>query len=426
MIISQDITPCFKANVGEHGVEEAAVMAFAQHTEPAIAELAALKGTGNLPMLDIPFDTSDIAEIEALAQYIREGFSTLVVLGTGGSSLGGQMLCALRQPYFRPAGPRVVFVDNVDPITLTEMVETLEMKRTFFLLISKSGGTPETILQALLARDAISKACGPDVTRHMAAITVPEPSPLRTFAKQSEIPVLVHHPKLGGRFSTFSSVGLLPACVAGLDIRAVRSGAAQMIDATLTRDKTNGIAAIGAGLHRALQQSGKNIQVLMPYADRLRLFGAWHAQVWAESLGKNGQGVTAVRAVGSVDQHSQLQLYLDGPRDKYLTLVMLDNKGVGVVVPPAGGDASLDYLKGKKAGDLIDAQQRATAVTLTGRGVPLRTLKMKSLGETELGALAMLVMLETILTAHLMGVDAYDQPAVEEGKVLAREYLSNG
>ena len=171
MIISQDITPCFKANVGEHGVEEAAVMAFAQHTEPAIAELAALKGTGNLPMLDIPFDTSDIAEIEALAQYIREGFSTLVVLGTGGSSLGGQMLCALRQPYFRPAGPRVVFVDNVDPITLTEMVETLEMKRTFFLLISKSGGTPETILQALLARDAISKACGPDVTRHMAAIT---------------------------------------------------------------------------------------------------------------------------------------------------------------------------------------------------------------------------------------------------------------
>jgi len=162
----------------------------------------------------------------------------------------------------------------------------------------------------------------------------------------------------------------------------------------------------------------------MPYVDRLAYFGLWFRQLWAESLGKDGKGTTPIRAMGTVDQHSQLQLYLAGPRDKLFTLVTLDAAGSGGTVSAAFAEQpALGYLAGRTMGDLLDAEQRATAASLVRQGRPTRILHLARLDEASLGALLMHFMLETIIAADLLGVDAFDQPAVEEGKVLARQYL---
>ena len=174
-----------------------------------------------------------------------------------------------------------------------------------------------------------------------------------------------------------------------------------------------------------LEERGLANTVLMPYCDRLDAFALWYRQLWAESLGKDGAGTTPIRALGPVDQHSQLQLYLDGPRDKMFTLVTLDCAGDGPRIDAAlADDPALQYLGGRTMGDLLDAEQRATAESLARRGRPARRFHLDRLDETTLGALLMHFMLETIIAADLLGVDAFDQPAVEQGKVLAREYLA--
>jgi glucose-6-phosphate isomerase len=239
--------------------------------------------------------------------------------------------------------------------------------------------------------------------------------------------VLDHDTRIGGRYTVLSNVALLPALIAGLDAAALRDGADQTLEATLggaaPRDAP---PALGAALAVGLaERRGIGITVLMPYVDRLAAFGLWFRQLWAESLGKDGKGTTPIRAVGAVDQHSQLQLYLGGPADKMFTLVMLDIAGQGeVIAPDLAGDREVAYLAGRRLGDLLDAEQRATAATLVARGRPTRSFTLARLDEASLGALLMHFMLETIIAADLFGVNAFDQPAVEDGKVLARRYLS--
>jgi len=208
---------------------------------------------------------------------------------------------------------------------------------------------------------------------------------------------------------------------------ALREGAASVLDATLRAAHPRDAAPIlGAAVSVALaQERGIATTVLMPYVDRLAAFGLWFRQLWAESLGKDGKGTTPVRAVGVIDQHSQLQLYLAGPVDKMFTLVTLDMAGQGELMPPdLAGDPGLAYLDGRRMGDLLDAEQRATAATLIRNGRPTRLIHLARLDERSLGVLLMHFMLETIAAAELWGVNAFDQPAVEEGKVLARQYLS--
>jgi glucose-6-phosphate isomerase len=245
---------------------------------------------------------------------------------------------------------------------------------------------------------------------------------MRRVGGEHGIEMLDHDPNIGGRYAALTAVGLLPAKVAGLDIQAVRAGAAEVVERTFLTDAAE--PALGAALHHALLKKGKTVSVIMPYCDRLSAFSAWHQQLWSESLGKKGHGTTALRALGAFDQHSQLQLYLDGPCDKFFTLVLLRQENTGAAIP-ASKEKPLGYLSGHTIGDLMAAEQRATVETLVGNKRPVRVLSLDALNEESMGALMMHFMLETMVTGRLWGIDAFDQPAVEQGKRLARECLAS-
>jgi glucose-6-phosphate isomerase len=357
------------------------------------------------------------------ASSLLTNASTIAVLGIGGSSLGGQALKDLAVN----ARSKVLFYDNPDPVTYERALSSFDLKTTRFIVISKSGGTPETLAQTLIAADALKAAAGGGgyLAKHFVAITEPRPSPLTRFAAEIGCPVLDHPVGIGGRYSVLTVVGLLPALLLGLDADALREGAR----AVLERARAPGSPpALGAALHWALAREGRLKEtVLWCYGDRLKTFGHWWRQLWAESLGKGGQGTTPVAALGPVDQHSQLQLFLDGPGGALFSLIDCATQGQGPMMPEAEARRlGLDYLAGRHLGDLIAAEARATAESLARRGRPVRRITVRPLDERALGALFMHFMLETILMGRLMGVDPFDQPAVEEGKVLARRYLESG
>jgi len=380
----------------------------------------------------LPETTEDIDELQEIAARFRTQFDDVVVLGTGGSSLGGQTLYSLADSGFGPrkGGPRLHFLDNVDPDTFELLYEQLDLRRTGFIVISKSGGTAETVAQFIACLDRLMTLIGRhNVPKHALVITELENAnnPLRSLAHRLSLPVLPHDPNVGGRFSALSLVGLLPAMIAGLDAHAVRRGALSVLKATLDGpDPRESEPAVGAAIKIAfLQKKGIANTVLMPYVDRLANFGLWFQQLWAESLGKNGTGSTPIRAMGTRDQHSQMQLYLAGPRDKLFTLMTLEVAGKGGLISNAlVKEPALAYLQRRRMGDLLDAEQRATAETLVRNGCPMRLFELDRLDEEVMGALMMHFMLETIISAGLLKVNAFDQPAVEEGKVLARKFLS--
>ena len=416
---------CFSQALGAHGLDRGRYEALLRSTEDAVQSLRDRHEDGSLPLLRLPAARDDLATLQPIAKRYRADFDDVVLIGTGGSSLGGQTLCNLAVPG---TGPRLHFFDNVDPHSLDTLLTALDLTRTGFLIVSKSGSTAETMSVFLICLEAVGGAVGADAAgRHFTAITEPADNVLRRICSAHGIGLLDHDPGVGGRYSVLSLVGLLPAMIAGLDAAAVRDGAADVLAAVLDSAPPEKIEpAIGAAISVGLaQENGISTTVLMPYIDRLNDFGLWFRQLWAESLGKNGKGTTPVNALGTVDQHSQLQLYLDGPRDKMFTVVMLEVAGKGrVVSPQLAGDGDLAYLAGHKLGDLMDAEQRATAQTLIANNRPTRIFQLDALDERTMGALFMHFMLETIIAAHLLGVDPFDQPAVEEGKILTRQYLA--
>ncbi len=416
---------CFAEAQGAHGLNRGAYETLLRRAGVSVQLLKARHADGSLPLLRLPAARDDLTALAPLVARCRESFDDVVLIGTGGSSLGGQTLCNLAAPG---AGPRLHFFDNVDPHSLEALLTALDLPRTGFLIVSKSGSTAETMSVFLICLAAMQGAVGATAAgRHFTAITEPADNVLRRICAAHGIEMFDHDPGVGGRYSVLSLVGLLPAMIAGLDAVAVRQGAAEVLAAVLDGAPPDRIApAIGAAISIGLaQENGCSSTVLMPYIDRLADFGLWFRQLWAESLGKNGKGTTPINALGTVDQHSQLQLYLDGPRDKMFTVMMLDVAGKGPVVPPAlAADKALAYLAGHTLGDLMDAEQRATAQTLIKNGRPTRIFRLEVLDERTMGALFMHFMLETIIAAHLLVVDPFDQPAVEEGKILTRQYLA--
>jgi glucose-6-phosphate isomerase len=392
------------------------------------ASLAWLRGQAaakSLELLGIVDRTDDIEAARPVAAAFTKDTSEVAVLGIGGSSLGGQALMALRDPDAQ--GPRISFHANPDPVTWGRALAGFDLKTTRFIAISKSGGTAETLIQALTAADAIEKAGGGKYLKHhFAIVTEPRPSALKSFADGIGAPVLDHPLGIGGRYSVLSMVGVLPALIAGIDVAALRAGAKAAVDATLAASGEANAVLAGAALHHALAGQGRMREtVLWCYADRLATLGAWWRQLWAESLGKDGKGSSPITVVGPVDQHSQLQLFRDGPNDALYTLVSTDTKGVGPAAPRDRAQAlGLDYLAGRTVGDLVAAEVRATASTLSRNRRPVRTIHVPKIDARGFGALMMHFMLETIVMGRLMGVDPFDQPGVEEGKVLAREYLA--
>ena len=428
MTYEQDISSCLSDAIGSGGLGRAQFDSLLAGLIPAFEALRAHHADNSLPLLRLP-ELDDVAGLAKIAAEWREKFDSVLVLGTGGSSLGGKTLCALVQDDFgtAPGAPRLYFLENVDPHGFDRTLVALELDRTGLLVISKSGGTTETLTQLFLCLSAWKAAGIDNLPGRFLAISEPGENVLRAVCDRENIPVLDHDPKIGGRYSALSLVGVLPALMAGLDGEALRRGAGAVLRPILDGADPSDVApAIGAAVSVGLAtQNGVSQTVLMPYIDRLASFSKWCRQLWAESLGKDGRGTTPIDALGTVDQHSQLQLYLDGPRDKMFTVIMLDRAGAGGRVDPVlAKDPALDYLAGRTMGDLIDAEQRAMAQTLIDCGRPTRIFRLEALNEETLGALMMHFMLETILAAHLFGIDPFDQPAVEQGKILTRQYLA--
>lgn len=425
----QDLSGCMADRVGEAGLSEADLQAVQARAVEARDQLIGLYTDRSLPLLRLPELDADMAASRDVAAFLKDGATDIVLLGTGGSSLGAQALVQLagyRVPGCEAAlGARLHFFDNLDAATMALALDTLPLKTTRVFIVSKSGGTPETMVQALCVLAALEQH-GLKPADHCAALTEPgDPgsNPLLNLATQHGLRLLDHDPKVGGRFSVLSNVGLVPALVAGLDPMAVRAGAGEVMRAVLASNDADPVR--GAAAMVALQETcGMTVSVMMPYADRLRLFSAWYAQLWAESLGKQGLGSQPVAAAGPVDQHSQMQLFIDGPQGRVVNLIAPATAGQGPRLPSSlADDPKLAYLAGRTVGDVTSCQQTAAVEVLARNGRPVRVFSVNSIDEFSTGALMMHFMLETIIAGFIMQIDPFDQPAVEQGKVLTRDYL---
>jgi glucose-6-phosphate isomerase len=438
MALQQSIDLALASRIGENGIPQTALDAALVLTEKALKRLREDDETGRLPLLHMPRTTDDLAPVREAATSMRQDATDVVFLGTGGSSLGGQTVAQLKDFAVPGAGrfteaPRVHFLDNLDPITFDHVLHRLPLASTRFVSISKSGGTGETLMQTIAVLSALDKA-GMRARPADVFFGLSEPrkpggkNALRDLLEPEGVRFLDHHTGIGGRYSVLTNVGLLPAAVLGLDIAAIRHGAAEAYEPVRSGAAATDVpAALGAALAVAAALEGKNITVTMAYADRLERFTRWWVQLWAESLGKNGKGSQPVAAIGPVDQHSQLQLYLAGPNDKLFTVVTTGVAGLGPVMDDKFAKrVGEPGFAGKTIGDLVAAQGRATADTLARNGRPTRTMHIEKLDERAVGELLMHTMLETILAGYALGVDPFDQPAVEEGKILAKQYLGEG
>ncbi len=367
------------------------------------------------------FDT----QAEKVAASVRKWAKSIVIVGIGGASLSAKCLNALRVHNSKPT---LHILDNIDPYLVTQVLSQIDIKTTYFLFVSKSGGTLETLSLTLIMLEKLTKTLGKNIAHHAAAITEPGINPMRQLARAHGLTIIDHDTEIGGRFSAFTEVGLLPAALIGLDVKAIQKGVKAAVTAhtSFTSIKPEH-ALYGAAWNIAAAKLGANMHIQMPYAEALTPFAQWHRQLWAESLGKNGKGTTPLYALGTTDQHSQLQLYLDGPRDKIFTFLTADTHDTSYKIPAPGKKLEEDYyyLKGKKLHQVFLAEQNATIDTFRETHVPHRRIHAKEWNEFSLGFLMMYSMLETIYAAALLDVNPYGQPAVEQGKLRAKKILED-
>lgn len=440
-MFQQNIDGCLDAAIGQHGLAPQAYASWLDSIGPHVETLKDDYRKDRLPLLRIAEEEQDIADAEAALAKLSEGAKTLVFFGTGGSSLGGETFAQIAGWSIYGVAlpgqgkrPRTRFYANLDGGTLQGVLDSLDLPTTRFIVTSKSGGTAETLAQTIAALTAV-KAAGLEaqIPKMFLGITEPDKpgktNGLRTLLSTFGIPMLEHHTGIGGRFSCLTNVGLMAALARGLDARAIRAGAKSVVDALLAAKSAADFApAVGAATAVALsKEKGIATLVMMPYADKLGRLSAWFVQLWAESLGKGGEGTTPIGALGPLDQHSQLQLFMDGPHDHYLTILRVASEGVGPRIDPElARIAGAEMLGGHTVGDIVSAQSHALPEALARAGRPVRTIDIAKLDEKTIGALLMHFMIETILAGRLLGVDPFDQPGVELAKVLTRERLAKG
>ena len=424
----QDIEGCMASTIGSYGISDREYQDELRHCDRALVDFRLACKHKKIAALDTVQSNRSLDELVTVTEKIREKFKTVLVLGVGGSSLGGSALIdALGVLASDSAGPKLHFVDNIDPESVESLLASLSLETTFFLVISKSGKTLSTLAQFLIFCESVATSIGREVVSdHFIVVTEPNENPLRRSAGRMGIRVLDHDPDIGGRFSIFSVAGLAPALIAGVDCRGLLDGAACAMQTILGEARAETIEAVrGAAVIAGLAKRRKILtNVLMPYSDRLQSFGLWYRQLVAESLGKKGEGILPVNAMGTVDQHSQLQLFLDGPPDKMITFIGISDLRVFRPIPSDLVDGQERQLfTNVSLGDLFAVEYMSTIKSLTNAGRPTRKFTLSGLGPEELGVLLTHFMVEVILLGGRFGVDPFDQPAVEIGKTLARELL---
>ncbi len=396
------------------------------------AAFNALRSSGDLGFLDLPGNAALHKQSTDFAVKVRGRFDDVVILGIGGSALGPIALrTALLKPSWnalssqeRGGWPRMHVLDNVDPVTIAALLGRLDLGKSLFVVTSKSGGTAETMAQYLIIRQRLQDAVGDKAKDHLVFVTDPEKGALRAIARSDGIAALDIPPNVGGRFSVLTPVGVLPAALVGIDTAALLEGAADLARRCAVDDLAKNPGGVLAELQfLADTKHGRHIHVLMPYADPLRDLADWYVQLWAESLGKHrkegdpGVGPTPLAALGATDQHSKVQLFMEGPPDKTVAFIAVKERGADVDIPSLHKDVKeLGYLGGHRLGELLDIEQRATAGALARRGRPNLTIHIDRVDAWHVGALFMLLEVATIYAGRLYGVNPLDQPGVELGK----------
>jgi len=410
-------------------VSEKDFSTFSDLAQKAEDEISKKRADGGMRFLDTQFLKGYLDQVLDAAASLDDRIDTLVVLGIGGSALGAK---AVQQAIASPSdylGRRVIIVDNIDPMVISSLVETLDFERTAFNVISKSGGTVETMTQFMIFADLVIERLGKDAIRtHVICTTDPKEGLLRRIAGQEGLVTLDIPPGIGGRYSVLTPVGLFPSAVMGVDIQEMLKGAERLersfSDVTW---RENPAYMYGFLMYVADVLYKRNISVLMPYASKLYNISLWYMQLWAESLGKKkekkqghaaGVGQMPVAAVGATDQHSLLQLFAEGPQDKVITFIAVDDLGGDITIPPIYSDLEqIGYLGGKDVGTLLDTERIATEAALAFSGRLSMTLTIPSITAETVGELFYFFEAATAFAGHLYGIDPFNQPGVEEGKL---------
>ena len=434
--ISLDYNNMLAPRLDGRGIEPAQFQAMAERFRDAQADTVRRRESGELGFYALADGGETVDAIEEFAEGGGQAFSNLVILGIGGSALGTIALrTALLHPHWnelddeaRDFYPRLYVLDNVDPSTVSALLDRIDLRRTLFNVVSKSGGTAETMSQYLVVRERLMAEMGDGYRRHLLFTTDPEKGVLRAIAQEEDIATLPVPANVGGRFSVLSAVGLLPAAMVGIDVRALLAGAREMAERCATDVLTDNPAGTFAALqYLADTVHGAPIHVMMPYSDPLRDVADWYRQLWAESLGKQHTrggdevfaGPTPVQALGATDQHSQVQLYMEGPFDKTITFLSARHTGPDVDIPHAYAERpELAYLGGHGMGELLRTEMLATEAALARRGRMNMSIELPRLDAHALGGLMMMLQIATVYAGSFYGVDPLDQPGVELGKEL--------
>lgn len=386
-----------------------------------------------LKWMNLGYDSELWSSIKSFAASIKGKFENILILGIGGSALGGIAVTeALLKPYWnllsaekRNNYPRIFFLDNIDPDTINGMLDMLDLKKTLVNVITKSGSTAETMSQFMILKSRLEKELGSDYKSHIVATTDKKSGILRQIADSENYMTFVVPDDVGGRFSVFSAVGLLPFALVGIDIDSIRQGIVDMDKSLQSKDIRSNIAAQNALIHYLMDKNyGKNLSVMMPYSSRLKYVSDWYVQLWAESLGKNKDrngadvniGPTPIKALGVTDQHSQIQLYNEGPNDKVITFIRVKNFDSTLEIPSAFTDTGIGYLAGKTMNQLLNAEADSTRVALSDYSRPTITITLDKVDAYNVAQLLYMLEVQTAIAGELYNINAFNQPGVEQAK----------
>lgn len=386
-----------------------------------------------LQWMNLGYNEETVWYVKEFASIVEGRFDNILVLGIGGSALGGIAVTeALLKPYWnllpqekRNNLPRIFFLDNIDPDLISGLLEVIDLKKTLVNVITKSGDTAETMSQFMIIKDLLEKELGDDYRKNIVATTDKKMGILRQLADQEGYKIFYVPDDVGGRFSVFSSVGLLPFVLVGLNLEQMMNGIKDMDLALKNIDIYQNIAAQGALIQYLLDtKKGKNLSVMMPYSSRLKYISDWYAQLLAESLGKEynnegkkvNVGLTPIKALGATDQHSQIQLYNEGPNDKLIIFVRVENFDTTLEIPKIFEYTGIGYLGGKTINDLINAEADSTRVSLSDYSRPTMTITIDKINEYNMAQLMYMLEVQTAIAGELYGINTFNQPGVEQAK----------
>ncbi len=384
----------------------------------AIQGIKHKKETSEIGFMNVNEGIINTERLISTSKWIQDNADDFVVLGIGGSSLGGKTIVTALNNKFNKKGIRVHFIDNVDPDYFTDLLNSIDLKRTVFNVISKSGSTAETMAQFLVVYRLLFEKLGKkEAVSRIILTTDPKKGALRPLENSMGFKTLDVPQNIGGRFCALTDVGLLPAAVAGIDVKSLLKGAGEMANRSLTDDLVKNQMLEYSIVKYIHALKGYDISVLMPYSTKLFDFSLWYVQLWAESLGKQGKGQTPIPATGATDQHSQVQLFMEGPKDKLITFIGIKEHSNVVNIPDFETPIeAFSYLSGHTMKELLDAEMNSTQKALYENKVPSVKIELPKLDAYNLGALMMFFELATATTGEFMGINAFDQPGVELGK----------